>query len=126
MENTLDDCCAFIFGRQEMKRSPLKRKTPLRKMSKKRQKESKVYSVKRREFLAEHPICQICESRPATEIHHKESRYSDTYLNEETWLALCGFGAPANGCHAWIHRNPGLAREMGYLNSHTVSPGLKP
>ena len=89
-------------------------------MSKRRQKESKVYSVKRREFLAEHPICQICESRPATEIHHKESRYSDTYLNEETWLATCA------QCHQDTHRNPALAKELGYIKSHTVSPGLKP
>ena len=89
-------------------------------MSKKRQKESRVYAVKRRAFLEAKPICEICLHRPSAELHHVSGRYSDTYLNEETWLATC------TQCHRDTHRNPALAKELGYIKSHTVSPGLKP
>lgn len=42
-----------------MKRSPLKRKTPLRRVSKKRAKDSRIYLEKRKAFLLAHPICQV-------------------------------------------------------------------
>lgn len=101
-----------------MKRTPLKRKTPLRSMSKKRQKESKIYSAKRKAFLDAHPICQICESRPASEVHHRHGRYGSAYLDESTWLALCG----PHGCHEWLGRNRALAKEMGLWDT---SPAIR-
>lgn len=82
-------------------------------MSKRRQTESKIYSKKRAAFLEANPVCQICNSRRATEVHHRLGRYSGNYLDESTWMALCG-GFEAS-CHSSLHRNPRLSREMGYL-----------
>lgn len=43
-----------------MKRTkPIQRRTPLKRVSDKRRKESKVYSVQRREFLAKFFLCQV-------------------------------------------------------------------
>ena len=112
-----------------MKRTPLKRKTPLRKTSKRRQQEYKEYMRKREKFLAMHPICQVwmlqnglddrCALRVAdaeyvnaprsTEIHHKNGRNSKNYLDESTWMAVC------HEAHVRIHAHPSWAREMGYL-----------
>lgn len=92
-----------------MKRGgPLKRKTPLRPMSKKRQKESREYSKKRLWFLTEFPLCEACMTAKSTDVHHIAGR-GINYLNEDTWLATC------RKCHDKIHREPIWAREKGYL-----------
>ena len=92
-----------------MKRSgPIKRKTPMRRVSKKRQKENKEYSVLRKGFLKKLPICEVCMTAAATDVHHMDKRGKN--LNEVgTWLAVC------RPCHDKIHSNPSWAREKGYL-----------
>jgi len=92
-----------------MKRTALLRRTPLRSMSKKRQKESRIYAKKRLVYLEANPICEVCLHRPATQIHHKKRRHSGNYLNEETFLGVCF------SCHEWIERNPIQSRALGYL-----------
>jgi len=92
-----------------MKRGgPLKRKTPLRRVSKRRSEEMKEYSKKRTEFLTELPICEVCMKATATDVHHKAGR-GKHYLDEETWLSTC------RSCHDRIHREPIWAREKGFL-----------
>ena len=102
-----------------MKRSPLKRKTPLRKQSKRRQEESKEYMRKRSAFLAAHPLCEVwlyCfglsfDCPQSTEIHHKccGKNRKATYLRKDTWMAVSAWG------HDFIHKNPKLAYERGWL-----------
>lgn len=92
-----------------MKRSgPLKRKTPLRKVSKKRQKEMREYGILRKEFLSKLPICEVCMKVNSTDIHHKAGR-GKHYLDVDSWLSVCRF------CHDKIHREPIWAREKGFL-----------
>lgn len=92
-----------------MKRGgPLKRKTPLRRVSKKRQVEGKQYSLMRKSFLAELSLCEVCMREQSTDVHHIEGR-GKNYLNDKTWLSVC------RACHEKIHREPIWSRERGYL-----------
>lgn len=117
-----------------MKRSPLKRKTPLRrglsqlrrtplaKVSRKRRKEQKVYSKSREEYLREHPYCEcrhltlrkpnghiIQCSLSATQIHHKSRRHGKNFTDRSKFLATCG------NCHQWIEENGKEAEKLGLL-----------
>jgi hypothetical protein len=92
-----------------MKRGgPLKRKTPLRRVSKRRSKEMKEYGILRKEFLEKLPICEVCMKAKSTDIHHKAGR-GKHYIEVETWLSTC------RSCHDRIHREPSWAREKGFL-----------
>lgn len=115
-----------------MKRTTLKRKTPLRRMSKRRQGEYKEYMKLREQFLMDNPVCQVWLSEHAligthdfeaiaaavifgapqsTEIHHKccGKNRKATYLRPDTWMAVSKQG------HRFIHDNPKLAYERGWL-----------
>lgn len=92
-----------------MKRSPLKRKTPLRKQSKRRKVEYKEYMRKRAILLEQKPVCELCNSKPSTQCHHRNGRNSKNYLDETTFMALCA------GCHERIENNKSWARANGYL-----------
>jgi hypothetical protein len=118
------------------RKTPLKRgtsqlkRTPLRKVSKKRAKDGKIYSAKRKAFLESHPICQVWLAEHAaqvfrelimdgeamiytkyrsTDIHHMAKRTGSNYLDESTWLAVCREN------HDRIHNNPAWARANGFL-----------
>jgi hypothetical protein len=114
-----------------MRKTPLKRKTPLRgnpetikawknrtaaplsQFSRKRKTDAPVYSRKRNAFLSTHAYCQalvpgFCTGR-SEDVHHKAGRTGTNYLDEETWLATC------RRCHDWIHEHPNKAREKGLL-----------
>jgi hypothetical protein len=119
--------------RTAMKRSalsPLKR-TKLRPMSPKRQKESREYARLRKLFLAERPHCELFLSLEdkedaescalvvkiwgrrhtvprASEVHHKEKR-GKNYLNVSTWAALSPEG------HRYVEDHKTWARETGWL-----------
>lgn len=126
------------------RRNPISRKAPfkktwgalkrtrLRPRSKKRERDDRLYSAKRKAFLAAHPYCQawltehvlpldftmeqaeqlarngMLDCPPSTDIHHvkRRGRY---YLDESTWLAV------ARSSHRKIHDNPRWARELGLL-----------
>lgn len=108
------------------RRSPLLKKSglvyPARKtrkkmpvVSKKRKALNKEYSEKRKVFLAQYPLCQICLdirrrhlALPSTEIHHRAGRYQ-FLLREDTWLAVCPFH------HRYLHDNPHWAKLRGYI-----------
>jgi 5-methylcytosine-specific restriction endonuclease McrA len=97
-----------------MKGSPLKRKTPLKRggrlrpVSKKRAKQNREYSKCRQEYFNTHPRCEICGYK-ATQIHHKRGRFQERLTDMENFMALC------MSCHDWIHKNPAIAYEKGYL-----------
>ncbi len=97
---------------------PLKR-TPLKRVSKKRAKENRTYMKLREEFLANHPYCEAfhvifgprisMSATPAsTEVHHKIDRRAH-FLDVSSWLAVSRLS------HLWIHANPGQARKLGLL-----------
>jgi hypothetical protein len=105
-----------------MKRSPLKRRTPLKRsgklrpVSKKRAGQNKVYSALRREFLEAHieKCCPVIKFHydvevPCTEIHHTFGRENEKLNDVSYWLAVSREG------HRIIHDSPNEAREHGWL-----------
>lgn len=86
------------------------KRTPLRRQSKKRAAESKVYLEKRRAYLLAHLFCERKGCfRLSRDIHHCHGRSGPNYLDEKTWKALC------RNCHDAVHEHPKAAREMGLL-----------
>jgi hypothetical protein len=120
-----------------MKRSgPIQRKTPMRKVSKKRQ---KIQGQRRnlvREQLAVRPFCEAGEpiymyyvnnygqpfakergrtdqcQRRSVDIHEPLMRSrGGSILDVDNTVAVC------RRCHDWIHQNPVVATELGLLRS---------
>ena len=84
------------------------KRTPLRRVSKKRQKEMKEYSILRKEFLEKLPMCEVCMKAKTSDVHHRNGR-GKYYMDVGTWLSVC------RPCHDKIHKEPKWAREKGYL-----------
>ncbi len=99
-----------VLGDPKPEKTPPKGKKPIKKMSEKREDESKEYKELRLQFLKENPIC-IITGNQATEIHHKYSGKDrgKYFLDTTTWLAVSRYA------HEWIHENSKEARELGYL-----------
>lgn len=90
------------------------RRTPLRRVSKKRGKELREYSTTRKAYLLANPFCRVCNSRNlstrlASDIHHKAGRNGKMLNDQAQWLPVC------RGCHDHIHRHPAWARAFGFL-----------
>jgi len=83
------------------------KKTPLRKVSKKRAEELKEYKKLREELLTPSVTCEVCLTRKATQIHHKKRR-GKYMLDQSTYLPCCA------ECHRKIEDNPKWARDCGY------------
>jgi len=94
-----------------MKRTPLKRKTPLKRVSVKRNSELDRYSKLRRKYLDAFPVCEVCKNEDATEIHHRKGREHGR-LNQTAWFLAVG-----RRCHTRIHNDPKWAMKMGYMVS---------
>lgn len=103
-----------------MKRSPLKRKTPLggkstmkrtplSPVSKKRKKQLVDYSRIRKEFLSANKFCAMCKTKASTDIHHVAGRWHERLNDTKKWQPLC------RGCHDVIHRFPKWSYENGWL-----------
>lgn len=99
-----------------LRRTPIKRRTPLkrgnkpmRRISKRRSPLLRQYAVICTEFKQAHPICQICDISATDDVHHKRGRIGKKLVESEFFLAVC------RGCHDEIHRNPAGAREVGFL-----------
>ena len=100
----------MIQHRKPLARStvPLRR-TPIRRVSKKRRMDVVAYSRKRAQFLALHPECQVPEcSQPSNEVHHMKGR-GRFYLAVSTWMACCPYH------HRMIHQHPSWARAEGFM-----------
>jgi hypothetical protein len=90
------------------RKTPLKAKTRLRRVSKVRASRLREYSRLRLEFLRKHVQCMICGAI-ATEAHHKRGRIGKRLNDFVHCLAVCFF------CHRRIHDYPRWAREQGYI-----------
>ena len=89
------------------------RRTPLRRVSLKRQKALREYTKLRRKFLDKNRVCEVCKNSPSFDIHHTKGRGLNLLVTD-TWKAVC------RDCHERIHRNPSWAREQGYLARATA------
>lgn len=82
---------------------------PLRKFSKRRERDEREYAKLRARFLEQNAFCAVYPSERATQVHHRFGRYGGYYLDTSTWLAVSAKG------HEFIHANPAIAREKGWL-----------
>lgn len=85
------------------------KRTPIRRVSKKRAAQLRVYSKLRKDFLEKNPVCQLCNNANATDIHHGWGRIGELLNAEEHWFSIC------RPCHEWVHNHPSQARRQGYL-----------
>ena len=90
----------------------MKRRTPIRRVSVKHAAALRVYYKLRKDYLEEHPICEVNLSpsctRYATDIHHCVGR--GKYLNAvSTWKSSC------RNCHEFLHQHPSLSRTKNLL-----------
>lgn len=80
--------------------------------SNKKVKQDIEYTNKRKNYLLNNSICKAglpgCTTF-STDIHHIEGRVGNNYLDNNTWIATC------RNCHNFIHNNPKLANEFGFL-----------
>jgi len=87
-------------------------KKPIAPRSQKRSLEEKLYSLRRKVFLQNHPMCEahvqgICAGQ-ATEIHHKAGKIGKDLIDELNFLAVC------RGCHNYIEEKRTWAMEKGF------------
>ena len=97
-----------------MKRSPLRRNTPLRQRSEKRAKRDEAYADSR--FVVMGRAKGRCEAvvadgcrRYGTDAHHVQRRSQGGTDDPSNLLWLC------RDCHAWVHAHPAAARDRGLL-----------
>lgn len=86
-----------------------KKRTPIRKVSKKRQAEEAEYKKVRAEYLSEHPKCEVkgC-GKFSSECHHKMGRIGGLLTDKRFFLAVC------RTHHTFIELNPEWAKENKY------------
>lgn len=90
------------------------KKSPLRKRSKKRNRQEAEYSKLRLLYLESHHFCEAglpCCSLKATDIHHKKGRVNEDLTDDTEWMAVC------RSCHQWIETHPIEATELGFRKS---------
>lgn len=91
---------------------PEKKPTRIKPASKKRAKQNREYSKLRKQFLIQHPKCQVSGCRQvATEVHHLAGRIGDLLTDPKNFLAVC------HEHHVEIENHPDLAKEKGYSKS---------
>lgn len=92
------------------KPKPTVRQKKLSPRSPKRNLQEAEYSVKRKQFLNNNPMCQVHLSNICTQyanqVHHKKGRIGDLLNDDTFWLAICG------ACHSWVELNPIEAKEL--------------
>ncbi len=100
-------------------RKPAGRKprSPIPRVSKKRQGANREYLKRRSVFLREHHTCEAGPLIPhhlpcdlsSKDIHHRAGRIGAKLLDEHDWIPTCRI------CHDWIHSHPSEARKLGLL-----------
>jgi len=97
-----------------LRRTPLKRKTPMkrggfmRQVSKKRAKQNRDYTPARADFLRSYPICPVTGTR-ATEIHHTAHREGEWLLLQRYWVGV------SRDAHLFIESHKDWARSVGLI-----------
>jgi hypothetical protein len=94
------------------------KRKPIPKVSGKRAKDNRKYSVLRKEFLKANPECEArlknCRGE-ATDVHHRAGRVGENLLDTETWLAVC------RPCHLWIESHPVASKQLGLSESRLTN-----
>jgi hypothetical protein len=93
----------------------MRRTAALRRVSKRREREQRVYAQRRAAFL-EGKACRVC-SLAATDVHHARGRVGSLFLDERFWVPLCGW------CHRYVTEHPSWAVAHGYSQSRLAVVG---
>ena len=78
-------------------------------MSKKRAKQNRLYAKIRKDYLEKKPMCEVCHSRLADQIHHRRGRFGDRLTDAGYFLGVCF------SCHIRVHMNPAWAYAKDYM-----------
>lgn len=91
--------------------NPLGRQTKhLPKMSERRKVYSAELAIAREAVLKRcRNLCERCGEQPATEVHHRQRRSQGGSNELSNLTGLC------SADHRWVHENPALAFETGWL-----------
>lgn len=84
------------------------KRSPLRKVSKKRSSDLVKYNKAKKEYLDSHERCEICECFKARVIHHKKGRLGPLLWDQRYFMALC------EPCHDTVETKKEWAMKMGY------------
>lgn len=102
--------CSGVAIEKTPIKKPTARRETIKPRSSKRGKLDALYSILRKIFLKDHPVCQAnlpgCQTA-ACEVHHKRGR-NKYYLDTTTWMACC------HSCHVYIETHPDHAKELGF------------
>jgi hypothetical protein len=83
----------------------------MRRVSKRRAIEGKLYAILREEYFENHPVCEAqlpgCYY-DATDIHHKAGREGKLLNMVKHWMPVCRY------CHRWITDNGAKAKTKGW------------
>lgn len=107
--------CQYCWSRIKYDNDPPKPKprTAIKPKSKKQIALDAAYSVLRKAFMLEHPMCEAhmpgCQGH-ATDVHHIKGR-GKWLLIVLYWMAVC------RTCHTWIETHPIEATELGFRES---------
>jgi len=107
-------CKYCWYKSKDTKSKPLVRK-PINSKSKKMKEIDKAYTILRRKFMENKPMCEAslhCCTGESTDVHHMKGR-GIFHLVVKTWLSVC------RTCHIWIEANPTQALEMGFSEKRT-------
>jgi hypothetical protein len=100
--------------------NPRKRqRKAIKPVSDKRKDQNAEYSVLRLAFLEQHPLCQVCLSEEANQIHHQRGKEGPWLTDTSEFLTICG------ECHDRIENNREWAAEQGYLKLRLTTDQLK-
>jgi hypothetical protein len=105
--------CKSCWSCHESKDKPkAKVSSKLKQKSDKQKVINKAYTLMRKAYMTQNPLCNIKIPGVCTgsscDVHHMEGRGIQT-LVQSTWVATC------RECHIWVHLEPKLARELGFL-----------
>lgn len=116
VEGNTDYCATHNYSLRKAFRESLKepkKRKPIPKTSEKRKEKLKEYTPLRKQYLLDHPECEIkligCEGK-AVEIHHRSTSDLD-FLNVLTWKSGC------RHCHNQVERvlSAEIRRDKGLL-----------
>jgi len=122
----LDMFCSSTCAYNYKKKPAKSKQKPIAKFSSKRAKRNAAYLVARDLFLAkeENKFCPVLaklknQTVSATEVHHRNGREGERLNDQEYWIGVSREG------HQWIHSNPELAYEAGWLTKDYLNNTTK-
>lgn len=87
------------------------KRSPINPISKRRQKEARIYQKERVEFLNAHPFCliksEVCNFH-STCVHHGAGRVGKNFLDKETWFPSCW------PCNQYLETNKAWGYKKGF------------